>query len=150
MRAKPEQTLDATDERILEALKRNARISNIKLAELIGISAAPCLRRVKALESSGIITGYQACVDREKIGLNVMAFSEIQLKSTESKSMLEFEKAVAGISEIKNCYVTSGGWDYILEIQTTTLSEFETLSNKRLNNLPWVRRMRSRFALRRV
>lgn len=140
--------LDLLDLRIIEALKRDARISNVRLAELIGISPAPCLRRVKDLERNGIILGYEARLDRSLLGMGVMAFSEIQLKSTAAHAMDEFEKAVATIPEVSRCYVTSGGWDYMLEVFTESLAAFEQLTNRHLNQLPGVKRVRSRFALR--
>lgn len=141
-------TLDALDLKIIEALKRDARMSNVKLADLIGISPAPCLRRVKELERSGVILGYEARLNRSLLGMGVMAFSEIQLKSTAAHAMDEFEKAVTTIPEVSRCYVTSGGWDYMLEIFTESLAAFEQLTNRHLNQFPGVKRVRSRFALR--
>lgn len=148
MKLRQAVVLDATDIRIIEALKQNARISNVKLADLLGLSPAPCLRRVKELERKGIITGYEARFDRSLLGLSVMAFAEIQLKSTAAKAMDDFEKAVAKIPEVTRCYVTSGGWDYLLEVFTTDLASFEQLSNRHLTQLPGVKRVKSRFALR--
>ena len=148
MKAKSVVQLDTIDRQIIEQLRANARISNVKLAEIIGISPAPCLRRVKELERKGVITRYVACLDRTVIGQSVMAFSEVQLKSTASVAMEEFEAAVAKIPEVTKCYVTSGGWDYMLEIFTEDIHSFEHLTNRALSRLPWVKRVRSRFALR--
>lgn len=147
-RSRPTVMLDALDLKIVEALKRDARISNIRLAEQIGLSPAPCLRRVKELERTGVIVGYEARLDRTLIGLSVMAFSEIQLKSTAAQAMDDFEKAASTIPEVARCYITSGGWDYMLEIYTESLAAFEQLSNRHLTQLPGVKRVRSRFALR--
>lgn len=148
LRTRSVAQLDTIDRRIVEQLRSNARISNVKLAELIGISPAPCLRRVKELERKGVITGYVACVDRAVLGQSVMAFSEVQLKSTAAVAMDEFEAAVAKIPEVAKCFVTSGGWDYMLEIFAQDLDAFEHLTNRHLSQLPWVKRVRSRFALR--
>lgn len=148
MRTKSVTQLDTIDRRIVEQLRFNARISNVKLAELIGLSPAPCLRRVKELERKGVISHYVACINRSVFGQSVMAFSEVQLKSTAALAMDEFEAAVAKIPEVSKCYVTSGGWDYMLEIFTQDLDTFEHLTNRHLSQLPWVKRVRSRFALR--
>lgn len=148
MKAKSAIQLDTIDRQIIEQLRANARMSNVKLAEIIGISPAPCLRRVKELERKGVIKRYVACLDRAIIGQSVMAFSEVQLKSTAAVAMEEFEAAVARIPQVAKCYVTSGGWDYMLEIFTEDLQSFEHLTNRSLSKLPWVKRVRSRFALR--
>jgi Lrp/AsnC family leucine-responsive transcriptional regulator len=148
--SRPTLSLDPTDRRIIEALRQDGRLSNVKLAARVGLSAAPCLRRVQELETSGVIEGYEARINLARTGLTVMAFSEIQMKSTAAKTMEDFEKAIARLPQVINCYVTSGGWDYMLEIHVEDLEAFEVLSNHHLTRLPGVNRVRSRFALRNI
>ena len=106
--------LDRMDRRILEELQSNGRLSNVELASKIGLSESACLRRVKNLESSNIIDKYSAIVDQEKVGLPGNVFVRVSLERQQEEQLKGFEKAVADVPEVMDCYFMSGDVDFLM------------------------------------
>lgn len=142
--------LDSHDRAILRLLQEDARIPNTRLAEKVSLSESACLRRVKALEQSGLIQGYTALIDQQKAGYPVDVFVAITL-DRESRAGLEaFESAVRQIPEVMECYLMTGEFDYLLRLVVTDLADFERVHHGQLTGLPSVARVQSSFALRTV
>jgi Lrp/AsnC family leucine-responsive transcriptional regulator len=141
--------LDNTDCKILNLLQKNARISNVELADQINLSASACLRRVRQLELSGVIDGYSTLVNQAAIGRPTNVFVEVTLKDQSEESLNEFETAVKEYSDIMECYLMSGDADYLLRVIAEDTSDFERV-HKLLGQLPKLARTRSSFVLRTV
>ncbi len=142
--------LDRLDRRILKTLQDDGRIANAELAEKIGLSASACLRRVKALEESGVIERYVALLNQKKISRRMDIFVEISLISQANEVLSAFEKAVERSSEIMECYLMAGDADYMLRIAAADPSDFERIHRDHLARLPGVSRMKSSFAIRTI
>ena len=142
--------MDRFDEQILLALQQNARISNVQLADRVGLSASACSRRIQALEDSGIIAGYRAVLDRERIGLPMTVLVNVSIQTLSRDQMAAFEAAVMDIPEVIVCYLVSGSSDYLLRIAARDLPDFERIHTEHLSALPFVARIESNFALREV
>jgi DNA-binding Lrp family transcriptional regulator len=143
-------TRDRTDRLILEALQGNARLTNAALAEKVHLSESACLRRVRALEQSGLITGYSALVSQEKAGFPVNVFVNITLDRQDQKDLQAFEAAVRCIPEVMECYLMSGDYDYLVRVVVGDTADFERIHSQHLTRLPGVVRVHSSFALRTV
>ena len=142
--------LDRTDRLILDVLQRDARITNAALAERAHLSESACLRRVRALESSGLIAGYAARIDQVKAGLPVNVFVSITLDRQEQTDLQAFEQAVRGIPEVMECYLMTGEFDYLVRVVVADTADFERVHSQHLTRLPNVARVHSSFALRAV
>jgi len=142
--------LDPIDLKILAALQANSGISNVDLAAKIGISPSPCLRRVKALEREGFISGYRAVVSRQAVGLGVRAFVEVKLERQSEEMTEKFLSRVQQLPEVVACYLVTGGLDYVLDVVATNLETYSELTITRLIRLPGVKEIRSSFVLKEV
>ncbi len=142
--------LDRPDHAILVALQADGRISNVDLAERVNLSESACLRRVRALEKTGLIKGYVAQIDQAKAGLPVDVFVNITLEHQELTELNAFEEAVKQIPEVMECYLMTGEHDYVLRVVVTDVNDFERIHQKYLTRLPGVDRVNSSFALRTV
>lgn len=142
--------LDRYDKIILEALQRDGRISNVQLASQVNLSESACLRRVRALEDSGMIDRYAALVSQSKAGLSGNVFVHIGLQREEQSELAAFEEAVRNIPEVMECYLMSGEHDYLLRVVVADVNDFERIHQKYLTRLPGVDRVNSSFALRTV
>jgi len=142
--------VDRNDVLILEALQKDSSRSIADLAELASVSPSACHRRIKALESSGVITGYGAQVDPQKLGLKMQAFVEITLTSQSREAMDRFERAVADFDEILDCHLMAGHADYLLRVAARDLDQYDRIHRDCLAALPGVSSMRSAFAIRRI
>jgi Lrp/AsnC family transcriptional regulator, leucine-responsive regulatory protein len=142
--------LDRYDRRILDALQRDGRISNVQLASLVNLSESACLRRVRALEDSGIIERYAALVSQPRLGLAGNVFVHIALHREEQSELAAFEDAVKSIPEIMECYLMTGEFDYLLRVVVADMADFERLHNELLTRLPGVARVNSSVAIRTV
>ena len=142
--------LDRTDNLILAALQRDGRLSNRDLAERAHLSESACLRRVRALEDAGVITGYTAQVSPAKVGLPGNVFVSITLNRQEQGDLAAFEEAVARVPEVMECYLMTGQQDYLLRVVVSDPADFERLHSQHLTRLPGVARVQSSFALRSV
>jgi Lrp/AsnC family leucine-responsive transcriptional regulator len=142
--------LDQFDHAILRALQLDGRITNSALAERVNLSESACLRRIRALEQSGLIEGYSAVINQQKVGCPVNVFVNITLERQEQAHLREFEEAVRLVPEVMECYLMSGEYDYLLRVVLADTADFERLHSQHLTRLPNVARVQSSFALRTV
>ena len=142
--------MDQIDYSILTALQENARISNVDLANRIGLSPSACLRRVSQLEKTGVIDGYHASLNAAKMGHDVLVLMHITLHGQSAEMMAEFEAAVAKISQVLACFLIAGENDYILRVAARDVTDFGRIHSTHLSALPHVLRMESNFVLRQV
>ncbi len=150
IRGSKEQGLDDTDLRILALLQREGRLSNAKLAERLNLSETPCWRRLKRLETEGYIDGYQARLNRQKLGMGVVGFAQVTFGDHSGQAPLEFEQKMAQIPEILSCHNVSGDCDYILQIVAKDLESYGDFVRDQLRVLPGITAIRSSLALREV
>ncbi|MGE4409016.1 MAG: Lrp/AsnC family transcriptional regulator [Sphingomonadales bacterium] len=143
-------SLDEIDCRILEQLQSNGRMTNQELSDKVGLSPSPCLRRLKQLESDGVITRYVALVDPEHVGLAVTAFVRVRLDRQDDRHLAAFEETVAGFSEVMECYLMTGDADYQLRVLVESLNAFEDFLRHRLTRIAGVAQVTTSFALRPV
>lgn len=142
--------LDKYDKLILDALQKDGRISNVQLAGLVSLSESACLRRVRALEESGMIDRYAALVSQPKVGLSGNVFVNIGLHREEESELAAFEQAVRNIPEVMECYLMTGEFDYLLRVVVSDMADFERLHRDALTRLPGVARVNSSVAIRTV
>jgi Lrp/AsnC family transcriptional regulator, leucine-responsive regulatory protein len=143
----PKCDLDAIDRRIVTELQSNARLSNVELAEKIGLSPSPCLRRVRRLESEGYIDGYRASLRRGRIGLGFSVFVGVKINAHANEEALRFEDAVVEMPEVVACHLVSGEADYFLEVVVPELEDYQRFLVGKLLSLPIVREVRSNIAI---
>ena len=143
----PKLELDAIDRRIVAALQADGRLSNVDLADKVGLSASPCLRRVKRLEREGYIDGYRAVLRRDRVGLGFSVFVGVKIEGHANERALVFEKAVAAMPEVIACHLISGEADYLLEVVVPDLESYQQFLVGKLLNLPTVREVRSNIAI---
>ena len=141
------ETLDKFDIAILSELQADARLTNAELAQRVGLSAAPCWRRVRALEESGFIKGYRAEIDRHKIGLGVLAFVRLDANRNTGELTREMEEAIRKIPEIVSCHYISGAGTFELQVVSRDLDSFSELARSVLINLPNVKDMHTSFSM---
>lgn len=142
--------LDRYDKLILDALQKDGRISNVQLAGLVSLSESACLRRVRALEESGLIDRYVALVSQPKVGLSGNVFVHIALHREEESELAAFEEAVQSIPEVMECYLMTGEFDYLLRVVVSDMADFERLHRDSITRLPGVARVNSSVAIRTV
>ena len=142
---------DRYDRQILQILQNDGRISNQELADRIGLSPSPCLRRVKALEEAGLIVGYRAMLDANALGLTLMALIHISMDKHTPERFNTFEAAIAEIPEILECLLITGqAADYQLKVVVKDLEAYQELLLKRITGIPGVSGVHSSFVLRKV
>ena len=141
------ETLDKYDIAILRELQAEARLTNAELAQRVGLSAAPCWRRVRALEEAGYIRGYHAEIDRHKIGLGVLAFVRLDAERNTGDLTLAMEQAIAQIPEVVSCHYISGTGTFELQVVARDLDSFSQFARDVLLNLPNVKDMHTSFSL---
>ena len=141
---------DKYDLLILNALQKDGRISNVQLAEHVSLSESACLRRVRALEESGVIDRYAALVSQAKVGLPGNVFVHIGLHREEESELTAFEEAVRNIPEVMECFLMTGEFDYLLRVVVSDMADFERLHRDALTRLPGVARVNSSVAIRTV
>jgi Lrp/AsnC family leucine-responsive transcriptional regulator len=126
--------MDAIDRKIVEALQQNARLTNQELAERVGLSPSPCLRRLRRLEESGVLRGYTALVDQERYGLPISVF----------------EQAIQDLDEVQECYLMTGSRDYLLRVVSQSLQSYERFIRERLTRIEGIASIESSFAFGQV
>ena len=146
----PNKSLDAIDRKLLENLQNNARMRNVELAEKVGLSPSPCLRRVGNLEETGVIRGYATLVDAEAVGLPVSVFVSVTLEKQIERALDKFEKEIRARPEVMECYLMTGDADYLLRVVTADLGAYERFLIEHLTRIPGVASIRSSFALKQV
>lgn len=142
--------LDATDWRILKELQANGRITNVELAEKVGISPPPCLRRVRALEQAGMISGYFAQLDEKTVGFEVIAFAMVGLHSQSEADLRAFENRVLAWPIVRECYMLSGEIDFQLKCVAPDLTAFQDFIIGDLTAAPNVASVKTTLVIRRV
>jgi Lrp/AsnC family transcriptional regulator, leucine-responsive regulatory protein len=143
----PGAELDRIDRRILALLQEDGRLTNVRLADLVGLSPSPCLRRVKRLESEGYINGYSAILDVEKVGFGATVFVHVSITQSTSTAADEFRKAVSKIREVVACHAVSGNDDFLLTVITRDLESYKQVNQEILLRLPNVVKKVSSFSL---
>ena len=144
-------TLDRYDKQILGILQTEGRINNQDLADRIGLSPSPCLRRVRALEESGLILGYRALLDARKLGLTLMALVHISMDRHTPERFANFEASVAVLPEVLECLLITGqDADYQLKVTVRDMDHYQTLLLDKLTRITGVTGVHSSFVLRRV
>ena len=141
------ETLDRYDLQILNELQADARLTNAELAQRVGLSAAPCWRRVRALEEAGYIKGYHAEIDRHKIGLGVLAFVRLDADRNTGERTREMEEAIRRIPEIVSCHYISGAGTFELQVLVTDLDAYSRWTMETLFRLPNVKDLHTSFSL---
>ena len=141
------ETLDKFDLAILNQLQNDGRLTNAELASRVGLSAAPCWRRVRALEEAGFITGYRAELNRDKIGLGVLAFVRLDAERNSGDVTRQLESAIQTIPEIVSCHYISGSGTFELQVVCPDLGEFSRFAREVLINLPNVKDLHTSFSL---
>lgn len=144
------QKLDRATLRILTILQQEGRISNVELAERVGLSESPCFRRVKQMEQSGLIKGYRANLDLRAVGLQVTAFVQVSLGEHHDARQSAFLQAVADEPCIVECHAMSGGHDFLLKIHARSMDHFSELSMQHILKYPGVRSIESNFSLQMI
>ncbi len=139
--------LDKFDLHILEELQADGRLTNAELAQRVGLSAAPCWRRVKALEEAGYIKGYHAEIDRHKIGLGVLAFVRVDAERNTGDGTRPMEEAIRQVPEVVSCHYISGTGTFELQVVAPDLDSFSRLVREVLLNLPNVKDLHTSFSL---
>ncbi|MGT2477663.1 Lrp/AsnC family transcriptional regulator [Paraburkholderia terrae] len=124
---KTDCTLDRLDLRILTELQKRGRITNVELADAVGLSASPCLTRVKRLEKAGFIAGYGAMIRIEKLGDVQIVFTKITLADHRREDFVRFIDAIRGVDEIMECHHATGGYDYLLKFVTRDVSHYQSV-----------------------
>lgn len=143
--------LDRYDRQILEVLQQDGRISNQDLADRIGLSPSPCLRRVRALEESGLIRGYRALLDAKALGLSLMALIHISMDQHTPERFANFEASVGEIPEVMECLLITGqDADYQLKVVVQDMDAYQELLLNKITRIPGVTGVHSSFVLRRV
>jgi len=143
-------SLDRIDLKILDALQKNGRLTNAELADKAGLSLSPCWRRLKRLEESGVIEGYQAVLDRRALGLGVTAFVRVDIERHTPAMERRFEDAIADLPEIVSCHVISGEGAFMLIVMTESLESFSNFALNTLMALPGVKDTQTSFSLKEV
>ena len=139
---------DDIDVRILSLLQDNGRMTNVELAERVGLTAPPCLRRVRGLEQQGAITGYHAALDPAALGYNLTVFAMVSLKSQAESDLRAFEQMVADIPEVRECHMLNGEIDFILKIVAPDLQSFQHILTTKLTPAPNVEHVKTSLTIR--
>ena len=140
--------LDRIDRRILHDLQADGRMTNVELARRAGISAPPCLRRVRALEKAGLIKGYHAEVNAEALGFAVTIFAQVGLSSQAEPDLKAFEALMASYPEVRECHMLAGEADFLLRIVATDWDAYQRFLTTRLTPAPNVSHVKSALAIR--
>jgi DNA-binding Lrp family transcriptional regulator len=140
--------IDKIDKKIMRELVRDARVSQVVLAERVGLSATACARRVQQLEKVGILRGYSAEIDAAALGYRMHVVISITLDHQNENALSAFEKAIGKCPDVVSCYLMSGSDDYLVEVQARDMDDYERIHSRQLSRLPGVIRLHSSFAMR--
>jgi len=141
-------TFDRIDRQILTLLQDDGRMTNVDLADRVGLTAPPCLRRVRALEDAGAINGYHAALDPATLGYTITVFAMVSLRSQAEADLAAFEQHVATIPEVRECHMLNGEIDFILKIVATDLRSFQELLTTQLTPAPNVAHVKTSLTIR--
>jgi len=143
-------TLDDTDRRMIRALQDEGRITNADLARTVNLSESACLRRLRALETAGVISRYAAIINERAVGLPISVFVTVTLSSQSEAMLTAFESAIATVPAVVECYLMTGGSDYLLRLVVRDVDDLERVHSKELTRIPGVTRVSSSVAMRTV
>ena len=138
--------MDAIDQKIINCLQADGRLTNQDLSERVGLSPSPCLRRVRNLERAGVIRGYTAVIDQERYGLPINVFVSIRLERQTDAALKAFERGIARLDEVMECYLMTGSRDYLLRVVSDSLKSYERFVREVLSALPGIASIESSFA----
>ena len=141
--------LDSIDRQILIDLQENGRMTNVELATRAGISAPPCLRRLRALEEDGIILGYHAEVSPDALDFKIIAFIHVKLSSNNDHDLRQFEETIADWPEVRECHLLAGDFDFLLRVVCRSWESYQKFLSSELTNAPHVSQIKSSLAVRR-
>ena len=141
-------SLDQIDRRLLAELQDDGRMTNVELAGRVGLTAPPCLRRVRALEEAGVIKGYHAQVDGAKLGYAITVFAMVSLKSQAEDALRGFEDHMKGLPEVRECHMLNGEIDFILKIVAKDLQGFQEFLTSKLTPAPNVASVKTSLTIR--
>ena len=141
-------TLDTIDRRLLAALQAEGRVTNVDLAHRVGLTAPPCLRRVRSLEEAGVIRGYHADLDASKLGFAITVFAMVSLKSQAEEDLRGFEDHVKTLPEVRECHMLNGEIDFILKIVSKDLQSFQEFLTSKLTPAPNVASVKTSLTIR--
>jgi Lrp/AsnC family transcriptional regulator, leucine-responsive regulatory protein len=142
--------LDAIDLKILDELQRDGRLSNVALARSIGLSPTPCTERVHALEAAGIIAGYSARLDAQRLDLGLLVFIEIAIDRTSQDAFDEFAAAMLRIPQVQECHMVAGGFDYLIKVRVPDMAAYRAFLGEVLSKVPGIRATHSYAVMERV
>ncbi|MBL6929835.1 MAG: Lrp/AsnC family transcriptional regulator [Rhodospirillales bacterium] len=140
--------LDEIDRRILRDLQNNGRITNVELARRAGISAPPCLRRVRVLEEAGLIQGYHAELEPKALGFNVMVFAQVGLESQAENDLEAFEELVQQWPQVRECFMLAGEADFLLKVVAEDWDDYQRFLTTKLTTAPNVSHVKSALSIR--
>ncbi len=144
----PLTSLDPIDRRILAELQDDGRMTNVELAARVGLTAPPCLRRVKALEEGQFIQGYHAALNPSELGYTITVFAMVSLKSQAEADLQAFENHIAGLEPVRECHMLNGEIDFILKIVAKDLQEFQRFLTSSLTTAPNVAGVKTSLTIR--
>ena len=130
--------IDRIDNRIIDALVENGRMSITELSEKVGLSKTPCQLRLKRLVNEGYITGFRAVLNPAKMGLEHIAFTEVKLSDTREEALRAFNTAVKKIREVEECHMIASSFDYLLKVRTNDIKRYRTVLGEKISTLPYV------------
>ena len=142
--------LDAIDLKILDELQRDGRLSNVALAKTVGLSPTPCTERVRALEASGIIAGYAARLDAQRLDLGLLVFIEIAIDRTSQDAFDQFAAAMLRIPQVQECHMVAGGFDYLVKVRVPDMAAYRAFLGEVLSRVPGIRATHSYAVMERV
>ena len=141
-------TLDSIDRRLLAELQDEGRVTNVDLARRVGLTAPPCLRRVRALEEAGVILGYHADLDASSLGFTITVFAMVSLKSQAEEDLRAFEQHIKALPEVRECHMLNGEIDFILKIVSKDLQSFQEFLTSKLTPAPNVASVKTSLTIR--
>ena len=141
-------TLDSIDRRLLAELQAEGRVTNVDLARRVGLTAPPCLRRVRSLEEDGVIKGYHADLDASRLGFTITVFAMVSLKSQAEEDLRAFENHIKALPEVRECHMLNGEIDFILKIVSKDLQSFQEFLTSKLTPAPNVASVKTSLTIR--
>jgi DNA-binding Lrp family transcriptional regulator len=141
-------TLDSIDRKLLAELQAEGRVTNVDLARRVGLTAPPCLRRVRALEEAGVIKGYPAELDAASLGFTITVFAMVSLKSQAEEDLRAFENHIKALPEVRECHMLNGEIDFILKIVSKDLQSFQEFLTSKLTPAPNVASVKTSLTIR--
>ena len=142
--------LDAIDVKILQELQSDGRLANVALARRVGLSPTPCAERVRTLEAGGLISGYCARLDAQRLGLGLLAFIEISIDRTSQDAFDQFAASMLRIPEVQECHMVAGGFDYLIKVRVPDMAAYRAFLGDVLSRVPGIRTTHSYAVMERV